>query len=219
LDLESGRRHAANQWWRVRLQPDRLLAPGRSLFEIDYRRVEDPHRHGAERYQARREGVCHGWCVWFEAHLHDGVSFSTGPEHPPTVYQHAFFPLLEPVVVAPGDEMALDLEARLVGSHYLWRWNTRVQGPNGASAPKATFRQDMFAGKVFSADWRRRRRPDFVPALKDRGRAARRALDLLDSGRAVAQISEHLASEFPALFATPDDARPFVDDLSDYYCE
>ena len=59
----------------------------------------------------------------------DGVCFFTGPEAPETVYGSVFFPWLEPVPLAAGQRVCVELEAKHLENDYFWRWMTRNESP------------------------------------------------------------------------------------------
>ena len=61
-----------------------------------------------------------------------------------SAYGTAFFPFLEPVRLAKGGALAVDLAAHLVGDRYVFRWKTET--------PQARFEQSTFHGTALSPD-------------------------------------------------------------------
>jgi hypothetical protein len=73
--------------------------------------------------------------------LAEGIDLSAAPTEPPLpIYGQFFLPWTAPVELSVGDTVEADLRVhrRTNGSH-LWRWDTRVQAPDGEV--KARFQQ------------------------------------------------------------------------------
>ena len=146
LEFDVARRHATGRWTKVRVTPERLLAPGERWVELDYRTVTDPNVSGTVAWTVERDGTFHGICGWFETTLVDDIGFSTGPTEPERIYGSGFFPLEAPVPVEAGDRAEVRLDARLVGGTYLWRWRTTVRRAGVDGATVASFDQSNLVG-------------------------------------------------------------------------
>src|SRR5262249_5946924 len=121
------RRRNANSWCACHLRPEALLARPQPWQELDYHSVQDPDARGPVEFEIERGGVGHGLLAWFDTTLTEGVCFSNAPGRPELIYSAAFFPWPEAVTLAAGERLRAQLEARLVGDHYVWRWETEVR--------------------------------------------------------------------------------------------
>lgn len=156
LDFETARLLAANRWSKVRLRSQELLAPPQLWTTLEYEQVESPDVSGELTFVVARPGTAHGWCVWFDSTVIEGVSFSSAPGAPELIYGNGFFPLLHPVQLAAGDHVSLTLSANLVGGDYVWRWATRLYGESEDGKPRAEFLQSNFIGASISSSTLRR---------------------------------------------------------------
>ena len=154
VSLNSGRRLAVNTWNKIRVKPENLLSESVYWREIDYDNVTETNFREDISLTATRGGVAHGLAVWFDAELCDGIAFSNAPGAEELIYGQAFFPFEEAVPIAGGDRVDVRLEARLIGDHYVWRWNTSVSSQSGA---KYSFKQSTLLGVAFSASELRKR--------------------------------------------------------------
>ncbi|HUQ98876.1 MAG TPA: 50S ribosomal protein L11 methyltransferase [Gemmatimonadaceae bacterium] len=118
------------------------------IGSIDYATVASPTFRSAANWAPVEPTVTHGMCLWFDATLTEGVGYSSGPFGSDMVYGRLFFPFAEPIVAEKGDSISVTFHATLMGSHYVWRWNTLVTTPDGSI--KADFRQSNF--ESFSGD-------------------------------------------------------------------
>lgn len=216
FDLSAPRRAALNTWTKARILPAQLLAEPRGWGVLDYRTVRDPDVRGTPRWTASRAGTIHGIAAWFRAELAEGIGFTTGPEGPETIYGTGFFPLLQPVPVAAGDAVQVELQARLIGEEYVWVWNTRVEANGGV---KADFRQSTFLSQPARPQELRKRAHDFRPVLGEQGRMDALVLGMMDGGATLEAIARALQGRFPERFPTWEDALSRAARLSQAYAE
>ena len=134
LNLRAVASRAANNIYMHRFEPDRLAAGGRELMSVDLGTVEHPFVEGTASFSFARPATIHGFAVWFEADLADGVTLSNAPDAAPAAasnfgqhWWHGFLPLTEELQVAAGEELELAVQINDGG---LWRWRG---GPNGQS--------------------------------------------------------------------------------------
>jgi protein arginine N-methyltransferase 1 len=207
LDMSAAERVAVNQLASVKIAPDEVITPARTWASIDYRREPSPSTEGSASWVVDRPAVGHGLRVWFDTTLAPGIEFSNAADAPETIYGAVFFPWLEPVALAPGDEIAVRLAADLVGKDYVWRWTTTVTGGGGSA--KARFRQSSFLGEPLSAESLRLRRPDRATRLNDEGRVAAFVLGEMGRERVLGDIARDLAARFPGMF--PDEAAALAE--------
>jgi len=122
-NLLSGRNLVLNSWGKIRVKPENLLSESVCWQEIDYHNVTESNFRENMSLTAAREGTAHGFVVWFDADLCEGIGFSNAPGAEELIYGQGFFPFANPINVASGDRVDVRLEARLIGDHYVWRWN------------------------------------------------------------------------------------------------
>ena len=149
FDWEPARKRLANRWYGTPLKPETLVSDSAQWCTLDYRTISDPSAEGEVTVTANRDAIAHGFFVWFDAELTDGVRYSAGPEGPsPSVYGAAFFPLPEPVKVSAGTPARISIAARFVGDNYVWTWNTRID--------EHRFRQSSFHSRPLDNEILRR---------------------------------------------------------------
>lgn len=212
LDAEPARRRVVNSWARERFGADQVLAAPQVWTTLDYRTIEEPDARGTLSWTVARDGVAHGFALWFDADLGGGIGYSTAPGAPETIYGTAFFPWPRPVPLRAGDRVRVELEARLVGDDYVWRWDTAIEGGS-----KEDFRQSTFLAAPLSPARLKRRGDDFRPTLGEDGRIDRMVLERMDGGASLGEIARALHAAFPARFATWEAALTRVAELSDAY--
>jgi type I protein arginine methyltransferase len=216
LDFGAVRRVAANSWSKLYVQPRQLLAAPRTWATMDYTRIVDPNLRGPLAWTAEREGTAHGLAMWFDAELAEGIGYTSGPDGPPTLYGSAFFPFPRPVPLRTGDEIAVEVDARLVRGEYVWGWDTRIV-PAGGEAVE--FRQSTFFADPLSPERLRRRQPGYRPRLRDEGRADAVALARMEEGASLEEVARELCERFPARFPSPEEALTHVGRLAEAYAE
>jgi hypothetical protein len=83
-------------------------------------------RAGAVRFAIPRLAAIHGFALWWEATLVEGIAISTSPFAPPTHWEQIFLPLLEPLDCQAGDVVRLRIESDSSGGQGTWvRWQAR----------------------------------------------------------------------------------------------
>ena len=162
----------------------------------------------------QREGTGHGIAVWFETDLADGVGFSNAPGEPEAIYGSMFFPWLNPVPLAMGQTVRVDLQAKLLEGDYFWRWITRIESAGRPGEIATQFDQSQLKGAVLSPENLRRRASTHVPQLSKAGLLRRRTLDLMDGTASLEEISKRLTAEFPDRFSRWQQALSFAGEVS-----
>jgi len=214
FDLEPARRLAVNRWSKIRAMPDQLLGGPQPWVTLDYARIDEANVAGDLHVTVQKPGVAHGWCLWFESTLVDGVAFSSAPGQPELIYGNGFFPLTDPVAVDAGDVVSLSLQANLVGNEYVWRWATVVREGGEAGATKAAFNQSNFQAAPLSVDELSRGSTDAIPTLSEDGRVDQTILSLMSGELSIGAIAERVAATFPARFPAGRDALPRVREIA-----
>ncbi|OLE71907.1 MAG: hypothetical protein AUI36_01930, partial [Cyanobacteria bacterium 13_1_40CM_2_61_4] len=168
LNMAAASQIVKNVWKEGRVTPDQLLTKPYRWATIDYLTVESPDVSGEMTFQVERPGTGHGFVLWFDAVLEEGIGFSNAPGQPELIYSSGFFPWSSPVTLDPADAVSVDLRADLVGSDYVWSWETRVHGKDPGQL-KAHFRQSTFFGAPLSPTQLRKRGGRYQPALREDG--------------------------------------------------
>ena len=124
LDLSAATRFITNTWRKTDIKADQFLAEPVCWNTIDYHEVESPDVRAEISWRAARNGIAHGFAVWFDSELAGDTGFSNHPAAPRMIYGQGFFPFSQPVEVSEGDRVELRLSAKFVQDDYVWRWDT-----------------------------------------------------------------------------------------------
>lgn len=217
VDMSAGRRFVANHWWRAageQVAPDAFLAePGRWV-ELDYGRIEEHNVSAAIDWRVARAGTLHGYYVWFDCEVDEGLGSSNSPLLPELVYGRGFFPLERPVEVAVGDGIHAQLSANLVSGRYVMRWDSEIRR---AGQEPVRFRQSSFKSQVHRKSEFDRGAPGFQPELTDDGYIDLAVLEGMSRGESLQAIAATLAGRHGKRFASVDDALGHVARLSRKY--
>ena len=73
LDMDAASGIVTNLWRKVRVRPDQLLTKPCCWAIVDYLLVASPDVSGDMTFQVVRAGTAHGFVVWFDAVLDDGI--------------------------------------------------------------------------------------------------------------------------------------------------
>ncbi len=215
LDLAPARDVILNRVVRAPARPDHLRLEPRRWTTIDYATVEEPNVRGHFEWVAEVAFTLHGLCVWFDTELCDGIGFSNRPGQPETVYGNGFLPLSRPGMLEPGDHVAVDLRAELVGGDYVWRWATTATGSDGR--PRWRCRQSTLQGVPLSPASLARRAASYVPVLGPDAEMDRDALEAMAGGGSLGEIARALLTRYPGRFSRFEVALDHVGDLSVRY--
>ncbi len=220
LDMEAARRLVVNALRPCVLTAGSLLTDTRRWATIEYAAVNDPDVRGRVTWTMVREGTAHGIAAGFERTVAPGILLSSAPDAPDTIRPHAYgtvlFPWPAAVRLETGDVVCVDLHARLVRQHYVWRWKTRVQ-ERRTGADKVRFDQSTFLGAPVSPAALRRSSASYTPALSEDGRILRLVVNAMHDGTPLGEIANLLSHEFPSRFPRPEDALDHVADISRQY--
>ena len=95
-------------------------------------------------FDCQKRGTIHGFAVWFDLDLVEGVRLSTAPDQPALAWGQYYLPLERPIPVVAGERVCLDLSVKMGGKDQVWwQWKGhRVKG--GKSRPTYVFRQNNF---------------------------------------------------------------------------
>jgi len=190
-----------NTFRRMRFTRGQLLTKPQLWATLDYQSVENSDIQAEVDCQIERDGTGHGIAVWFDAKFAEGVGFSNAPGEPETIYGSVFFPWPNPVPLAAGQTVRVDLKAKLLDKDYFWRWSTRIAALESPENIIAHFDQSQLQGTVMSLAELHRAASDFVPVVSEEGRIQKRTLDLMDGKASLEDIAKRLVAEFPQRFS------------------
>jgi len=218
IDMTAVRPTVVNTWHGTRLGPADLVTRPVCWAAVDYAALSSPRLGGDAAWEVDVDRTAHGIGVWFDWDAGDGVTFSNSPQAGEChIYRHAFFPWPEPLDLRRGDQVGVCLRADPAGSDYIYRWHTRVRGPDGAA--KADFDQSDFFGLTFSPDRLRRISSTFTPTLNEEGRIDQAILNGAASGLRLEEIAREVSASFPHRFADWTDAQRRVGEVSCRYSD
>ena len=213
-DLSSARRMIVNDMHKARFSPEQLLTEPQLWATIDYASVENPDFQGSLNWTVQRAGTGHGIAVWFDTELAEGVGFSNAPGAPEAIYGSVFFPWMNPVPLAAGQSVCVDLQAKLLEDDYFWRWTTKIASVDAPAEILAGFDQSQLQGTVRSLAKLRKTASDYIPRLSEEGRMQKKALELMDGQASLEEIAQRLAAEFPKRFSRWQQALTFAGEIS-----
>jgi protein arginine N-methyltransferase 1 len=217
LDLSAGHPLMVNTWRKANARPEQLLVRPQQWATLNYPSIEQTDVTGELGWEAERAGTAHGLLVWFDAELGDNVGFSNAPDMPELIYGQAFFPFQEPVSLEQGDRIEVKLRANLVGSDYVWSWNSKVAPSGSAGRLKADFSQSTFYGTPLAPTQLSQHEAGFVPQLTQQAEIDRLCLTLINGATPLGDIARQVASQFPERFTRWQDALSFVAELWERY--
>lgn len=151
LDLAAARKRVLNRWGKAHITPEALLTPPQCWATLDYATLTAPDAKGQLCWEIKQAGVAHGLSLWFESELAPGVTLSNAPDQPHIpIYSQQLFPWLQPVALAPGDEVDVTLQAKRVENRYEWMWATTIRSADRGE--KARFRQFTFDAQAWTPE-------------------------------------------------------------------
>ena len=214
FDMEAARRRTINSFGRHHLELNQLLSEPVRWVVLDFRAVEQASACGSVQFQVQRPGTAHGFALWFDSELIDGVSISNRPGQAELIYGQLFFPFQEPLSVLPNQTITVDLRADLLAGDYIWQWTTQKTNAASPGEIERLYHQSSLFSNVLGPERLKKMSDQHIPSLNDEGVVHMRALELMNNRRPLGQIAEAMAAEFPKRFPSSDDALGFVGELS-----
>ena len=127
LDFALAERMARENTYVKRINADELLdvPAGRwdELVLTPASAANKSVRAGSVRFEIPRATAIHGFALWWEATLVDGIAISTSPLARPTHWDQVFLPVHDSLDCRAGDILMLSVESDSSGGHGAWvRW-------------------------------------------------------------------------------------------------
>ena len=107
------------------LEHDALLSEPVEWGNVDY---HDPlslaqrHIGGAFGTRATDGGMAHGICLWFDATIAPGVTYSTQPSNHAPTYGRMVHPFAEPLEILAGESLSIEVMAHRSKKSWTWEW-------------------------------------------------------------------------------------------------
>lgn len=206
FDMQTAKSIVFNTWGSGSIKPEQLLVSPQSWGTLDYMTVENPDIDTELTWTMERAGTSHGFIVWFDAILVEGIGFSNAPGKPELIYGNSFFPWLKPVALAIGDQVTVSLAANLVNGSYIWRWNARVLSQGNPEQVKAEYQQSTFFGVPVSMAQLRKHSSRYIPTLDEKAQIDLFILKSMDGETSVGEIAHRVLEQFPTQFDKREDA-------------
>jgi SAM-dependent methyltransferase len=210
MDLSAAKRVVTNTWRKARINADQPLSSPVCCYKLDYNEIETNDLETNALLEVNRSGTAHGFAVWFDSELIDGVGFSNNPREPELIYGQAFFPLPHPVAIELGDRIELRLKANLVRGNYLWRWDTTILAAETLQ-PRASFRQSTLSGVPLSPNQLRKQSAGYKPTLNEAGQVRTFIMEAMTGDNSLEEIATRLVERFPKRYA---DWKSALDDVT-----
>ncbi|MGI8480500.1 MAG: 50S ribosomal protein L11 methyltransferase [Chthoniobacterales bacterium] len=214
FDLEAARHRAINNPGKQYIELRQLLSDPVRWLLLDYRVIERASACRSVQFEVERSGTAHGFALWFDSQLVDGISISNCPGQPRLLYGQLFFPFQEPLPVLENQTITVDLRADFVGGDYIWQWTTQTTSAASPEKIENLYHQSSLFSNLFCPERLRKMSDQHIPSLNEEGIVHMRALELMNNRRTLGQIAEAMAVGFPKRFPSSDDALGFVADLS-----
>ena len=198
LNLGEAKSHVLHQHHGGVFKEAELLSSSETWGVLDY-------AAGAPRgvacpiaFRTKRSGTAHGICLWFEATLTENIRYSSGPGGGSTIYGQLFLPWPEPVPLAEGATVTVQVRADCIGRDYVWQWNSQM----ALDGRQLHFRQSTMEGALFGRGSLRRHSAECRPELSEEGHAHLWLLSAMDGKMSLGEIAKEASARFPTLFPT-----------------
>lgn len=144
LDFSSTTMMLANRASHQKLQNGRQLAQPVEFVRFQLPCDTSNTLHSAMDFDCQAKGTIHGFGVWFDMDLVEGVQLSTSPDETPKAWGQYYLPLERPIPVTSGHRVHLDLSAQSGKNDEIWwQWEGyRLKGTKGR--PAFSFQQNSF---------------------------------------------------------------------------
>jgi type I protein arginine methyltransferase len=217
--MQAAQKRLMQTWGKALITPEQLVVDPQCWSILDYTSVVEPNVHGQLSWIVAHPQQAHGLCLWFDTELYQDIGFSNAPGQPELIYGQAFLPWLTPIHLDVGDQITVNLQAKLMGDDYLWFWHTQVLAAGCADHWKANFSQSTFFGTLLSPQQLHKQSVHHVPHLNRTGEMDYWILSQMQSNQNLGAIADQLATTFSDRFATPAEALTYVGQLSLKYSQ
>jgi protein arginine N-methyltransferase 1 len=111
LDFSAAKRTSMDNLYVHAIESRDLAAreDSRQWDTVDLTADERSARESRVTWQWSSRARCYGFAMWWECDLLAGITLSTSPWEPRTHWDQLYLPLLNPLELQPGDELALSI--------------------------------------------------------------------------------------------------------------
>jgi hypothetical protein len=209
---------AANTGYPVKYRHENLLASPQLSGAFDLSTAVPAPMSLRGRFIAERASVLHGVGGWFSAKLSKSITMTNSPlVDNPINRRGVFFPVGEPVTLAKGDHVDVELQIRSAELLFTWIVDVWLGSDPKSRVNKGSFRHSTFQGMLLSKEGFERTGPEFVPRLSSRGQARRSVLELCDGKRSLREIETEVYRRHQNLFRSHTEAATFVAEVTTRY--
>jgi protein arginine N-methyltransferase 1 len=120
LDFTSLTRIIRNNLQWTDLSPAAIVSEPAVVFGTDFSAEPGPLA-GSVRVKAIKDALVHGIGVWFQARLTPSVQITNAPPNTVPSWEQGFLPLDEPIELAAGDHVRLEVSSSDSGAEWAWR--------------------------------------------------------------------------------------------------
>lgn len=200
LDLSAGFDFAANTAEKAWFERADLLSDPARMAIIDYTKVVEANCSTDFRLKIVRSGIIHGFALWFDAELAEGIGFSNAPGTPKLIYGQMFLPLATPVEIKPGGTVSGHFDASLIGREYVYSWSGQIVPTAGAGPVR--FHQTTFRSRIYSPGDLRNVSAETIPSPNDDLIIDRFILGQIDGTSSVEAIAMATFEQFKTCIPT-----------------
>ncbi len=197
------------------LKTHRRLAKPTLLEEAQLRGAETRAFGSSLIFHCQKQGTIHGFGVWFDLDLVEGIQLSTAPNKQALAWGQYYLPLQRPIPVTPGQRVHLDLSVqRGTDGEVWWRWegHRRHKTLNKGSFH---FRQNSFRSNSLPPPGQHRLSSQASLTKSAIGQEVHFVLSQATGGRTVDALAKDLHTFSPKRYPTEDEARLRVIELSE----
>jgi len=166
------------------VQANHVISEAKAWAEIRYGEPFSRALSATVDLAMTRGGTAHSLVVWFEATVHDDITYANAPGNQ-LVYKRIVLPLLEPVRVSIGETARVTLRTDVGGDQ--WAWDTEIAG-------RPRVRQATFLGLPASPESLLRESAAATPSRTAPGDRAARILEMMNGTRSIREITDALTA-------------------------
>jgi len=220
IDMQVALRWVKNSFWTdkvIKEDKERIVGEAKTWATLDYQTLEGPDTKGEVVWQLDQDATVHGFRIWFDTVLAEGVGFTNAPDQTELIYGSVFFPFLEPVLLNKDDTVSITLNADLIGDEYIWRWHTRIYAKNDPDKVITEYKQSTFDGVPLSLSQMRKRAGSYKPVLNEDGLLNIEIMKMMEQGLMLEDIAHRITEKYPERYADWQHALADVGKLSVKY--
>ena len=220
IDMQVALRWVKNSFWTdkvIKEDKERIVGEAKTCATLDYQTLEGPDTKGEVVWQLDQDATVHGFRIWFDTVLAEGVGFTNAPDQTELIYGSVFFPFLEPVLLNKDDTVSITLNADLIGDEYIWRWHTRIYAKNDPDKVITEYKQSTFDGVPLSLSQMRKRAGSYKPVLNEDGLLNIEIMKMMEQGLMLEDIAHRITEKYPERYADWQHALADVGKLSVKY--